>query len=55
MNPKPTSLRDRAAQLVFARIGSNMPPPATVAEDAARVEAFYPRTRLRRRDGAVSA
>jgi beta-N-acetylhexosaminidase len=30
---KPTSLRGKIAQLVFVRIGSNMPPTTTVAED----------------------
>lgn len=43
---KPTSLRDKAAQLVFARIGSNMPPPVTVREDAARMEALLERCPL---------
>lgn len=30
------SLRERAAQLVFPRLGSNMPPPITVSEDLNR-------------------
>lgn len=34
---KPHSLRDRIAQLIFPRIGSNMPPAVTVAEDANRI------------------
>ncbi|MEQ9104585.1 MAG: glycoside hydrolase family 3 protein [Rhodothermales bacterium] len=34
---KPHSLRDRIAQLIFPRIGSNMPPAVTVAEDAERI------------------
>lgn len=51
MNPNdalipPTSLRDKAAQLVMARIGSNMSPPVTVAEDAARIEALLDRCPL---------
>lgn len=33
----PTTLRDKVAQLVFVRLGSNMTPPATVSEDADRV------------------
>lgn len=32
------SLRERAAQLMFPRLGSNMPPPVTVAEDIERFE-----------------
>ena len=43
---QPISLRDKAAQLVFARIGSNMPPPVTVGEDADRVEALLARCPL---------
>ncbi|MFQ5570699.1 MAG: glycoside hydrolase family 3 protein [Rhodothermales bacterium] len=46
MTSFPTSLREKAAQLVFARIGSNMPPPVTVEEDAARVEALLERCPL---------
>ncbi|MGI9175988.1 MAG: glycoside hydrolase family 3 N-terminal domain-containing protein, partial [Rhodothermales bacterium] len=46
MSTPPTSLRDRAAQVVFARIGSNMPPPVTVEEDADRVEALLERCPL---------
>ncbi len=34
---KPTALRDKAAQLVFVRLGSNMTPPVTASDDAARV------------------
>ncbi|MEM9666692.1 MAG: glycoside hydrolase family 3 N-terminal domain-containing protein [Bacteroidota bacterium] len=34
----PTTLAEQAAQLVWPRLGSNMPPPQTVEEDAARVE-----------------
>ncbi|MDX1487791.1 MAG: glycoside hydrolase family 3 N-terminal domain-containing protein [Acidiferrobacterales bacterium] len=37
---KPTSLRDKLAQLLFVRIGSNMQPPRTVEEDAAAIEAL---------------
>lgn len=37
------SLREKAAQLIFPRIGSNMPPPVTVQEDLARVEALLER------------
>src|SRR5690606_29638718 len=37
------SLREKAAQLMFPRIGSNMPPPVTVDEDLARVEALLER------------
>lgn len=32
------SLRERAAQLVFPRLGSNMPPPVTASEDLDRFE-----------------
>ncbi len=32
------SLREKAAQLVFPRLGSNMPPPTTVAEDLERFQ-----------------
>ena len=43
MTEQPTSLRDRIAQLVFLRIGSNLPPTRTVSEDAdalaARIDA----------------
>lgn len=34
---RPTGLRDRSAQLVFVRLGSNMTPPVTASEDAERV------------------
>lgn len=34
---KPTALRDKAAQLVFIRLGSNMTPPVTASDDAERV------------------
>lgn len=37
------SLRERAAQLVFPRIGSNMPPPVTVVEDLERVSRLLER------------
>lgn len=40
------TLREKAAQLVFARIGSNMPPPVTVAEDVDRVAALLDRCPL---------
>jgi len=40
---KPTSLRDKAAQLVFVRLGSNMPPSVTVAGDAGRIAALIER------------
>ncbi|MDX1547317.1 MAG: glycoside hydrolase family 3 N-terminal domain-containing protein, partial [Rhodothermales bacterium] len=43
MLDRPTTLADRAAQLVWPRLGSNMPPPVTVAEDAARFEALLAR------------
>lgn len=39
----PTSLHEKAAQLVFPRLGSRMPPPVTVSEDADRVEALLDR------------
>lgn len=39
----PTSLRDRAAQLVMPRLGSNMPPPTAVEEDAERALALVER------------
>ncbi|HET6567984.1 MAG TPA: glycoside hydrolase family 3 protein [Rhodothermales bacterium] len=39
-------LRDKAAGLVVARLGSNMPPGITVEEDAARVEALLQRCPL---------
>ena len=42
----PTSLRDKAAQVVFARIGSNLPPPVTVEEDVSRVEGLLERCPL---------
>lgn len=38
ISPPPTELRDKIAQLLFVRIGSNLPPVRTVEEDAARVE-----------------
>ena len=43
---RPASLFDKAAQLVFGRLGSNLPPPVTVAEDAARVAALLERCPL---------
>ena len=33
----PTTLRDRIAQLIMVRIGSNLPPVAVVEEDEERV------------------
>lgn len=39
----PTTLRDKAAQLVFVRLGSNMTPPVTASEDAERVAALLER------------
>jgi beta-glucosidase-like glycosyl hydrolase len=39
----PTSLYEKAAQLVFPRLGSNLPPPVTVEEDEARVAALLDR------------
>jgi beta-glucosidase-like glycosyl hydrolase len=35
--PAPTELRDKLAQLIFVRIGSNLPPVRTVEEDVACV------------------
>ncbi|WP_456430009.1 glycoside hydrolase family 3 protein [Rhodocaloribacter sp.] len=43
---RPVTRFEKAAQLVFARLGSNMPPPVTVAEDAARVAALLERCPL---------
>lgn len=37
LSKTPATLRDKAAQLVFIRIGSNMTPPVTASDDAARV------------------
>ncbi|NBB74527.1 MAG: beta-glucosidase, partial [Bacteroidetes bacterium] len=37
LSKTPTTLREKAAQLVFIRLGSNMTPPVTVSDDAARV------------------
>lgn len=34
------TVREQAAQLVFVRLGSNMPPPVTIDEDEARVAAL---------------
>ena len=39
----PQTLPDQAAQLLFVRIGSNMPPARTVAEDADRIAALLDR------------
>lgn len=39
-HPADLSVRARAAQLVFVRLGSNMPPPVTIDEDEARVAAL---------------
>lgn len=39
----PTALRDKAAQLVFVRLGSNMTPPITASDDADRVTALLER------------
>lgn len=36
----PTELREKIAQLLFVRIGSNLPPVRTVEEDAGRVESL---------------
>lgn len=36
MNVEELSLREKAAQLLFPRLGSNMPPPITAAEDIER-------------------
>lgn len=41
--PDELSLDEQAAQLLFPRLGSNMPPPVTVAEDAERVERLLER------------
>lgn len=41
--PVPTTLYEKAAQLVFPRLGSNLPPPATVEEDEDRVAALLDR------------
>ena len=38
MIEKPTSLYDKACQLVFARLGSNLPPTSTAEDDIERVE-----------------
>ena len=35
-------LRDKLAQLMFVRIGSNLPPVRTVEEDEARIAALLP-------------
>lgn len=35
------SLREKVAQLIFVRLGSNMPPPRTVEEDEARVKRLF--------------
>ncbi|ARA93041.1 hypothetical protein AWN76_007640 [Rhodothermaceae bacterium RA] len=40
------TLREKAAQVVFTRLGSNMPPPVTVAEDRDRVAALLDRCPL---------
>jgi beta-glucosidase-like glycosyl hydrolase len=37
---KPTSLYEKACQLIFARLGSNLPPVRTAEEDVERVEAL---------------
>lgn len=44
--PSPHTLREKAAQLVMARLGSNMPPPQSVEEDAGRVRALLERCPL---------
>jgi beta-glucosidase-like glycosyl hydrolase len=36
ISPDRLSLREKAAQLLFPRLGSNLPPPVTAAEDAER-------------------
>jgi len=38
----PNSLREKLAQLMFVRIGSNLPPVLTVEEDAQRIERLLP-------------
>jgi beta-glucosidase-like glycosyl hydrolase len=40
MLPPETPLRERIAQLIFVRIGSNLPPVRTVEEDEARIAAL---------------
>lgn len=40
IGPPPTELRDKISQLLFVRIGSNLPPVRTVEEDAARVKSL---------------
>ena len=35
---KPTALREKLAQLMFVRIGSNLPPVRTVEQEASRIE-----------------
>ncbi len=46
MLKQPTTLREKAAQLIFIRIGSNMPPAVTVAEDAERIASVLARVPL---------
>jgi beta-glucosidase-like glycosyl hydrolase len=40
------TLEEKAAQLIFARLGSNMPPPVRVAEDVDRISALLERVPL---------
>lgn len=44
MPQKPDTLRERAAQLLMPRLGSNMPPPVTVADDVERAAALLDKT-----------
>lgn len=46
MNLETIPLRDKVAQLIIARLGSNMPPGITVEEDAGRMEALLERCPL---------
>ena len=43
---RPTSLHDKACQLIFARLGSNLPPVRTADEDVERVEDLLERCPL---------
>lgn len=44
MPKRPDTLRERAAQLLMPRLGSNMPPPVTVADDMERAAALLDKT-----------
>ncbi|PSQ80456.1 MAG: hypothetical protein BRD46_04155 [Bacteroidetes bacterium QS_8_68_15] len=46
MTDRPTALYDKACQLVFARLGSNLPPVTSAEEDIERVEALLDRCPL---------